>query len=234
MIVDRKAFLIGMLLCLSFLGVLMLIFAPVFDGGKNGLQYADDMFNRLSKGSSYFIPRVAKAIEPMAGREFNLNIRLGDDEKAGRAAAMLEKSGVAVRRDGMQLAVSGDFGHLLGTILRDADEGYRNAGTLLANRYGMPERTVLATWWQVLQQMDKALKQEKKLAEAGAAHDVMKKAIEPAHNYYGIEAERVRDMAGTMSGLLVFYVIYTVWWGYAIFFLFESIGLAMKRKTAGK
>lgn len=232
MIVNRKAFLFGILLCVSFLGVLMLIFAPVFEGGKNGLQFADDMFNRLSKGSSYFIPKVAKVIEPMAGRAFSLTVRLGDEEKAGRAAAMLEKSGVAVRREGTQLSLSGDFGRLLGVILRDADEGYRNEGAALKERYGMPERTALATWWQVLQPMDKAFKHEKKLAEASAAHDVMKKAIEPAHNYYGIEAERVRDMAGTMSGLLVFYVIYTIWWGYAIFFLFESIGLAMKKKAA--
>jgi len=41
----------------TFAGVLALIFSPIFGDGRNGLVYADDMFNKLSKGSSYFIPR---------------------------------------------------------------------------------------------------------------------------------------------------------------------------------
>jgi len=54
---NSKMFNLGGLLALSFLGVLLLIFSPVFDG-KNGLVYSDDLFNKLSKGSSYFIPKV--------------------------------------------------------------------------------------------------------------------------------------------------------------------------------
>jgi hypothetical protein len=234
MIVNRKAFAIGLLLFVSFFGVLALIFTPAFDGGKNGLQYADDIFNRLSKGSSFFIPKVAKKVESVAGSELKLSIRMETEDMAAAAGAMLVKSGVTVRREGVLLTLDGMLGQLLGQVLRDAADGYRNAGTALIGRYGVPERTALATWWQVLQRMDKALKQEKRLAEAAAVHEVMKKAVEPAHNYYGIEAERVSDMAGTMTALLLFYVLYTVWWGYAIFFLFESIGLVMKRKTAGK
>lgn len=183
MIVKRRAFFVGIVLSLSFLGVLALLFAPLLDGGRNGLEYADETFNRLSKGSSYFIPKVAKAVEPMTGRHFSLNVRFGDEEMARRAAGMLTKSGVEVRREGARLAMSGDFGRLLAVILGDADAGYQNAGALLADRYGMPERTVLATWWLVLQQMDKALKQEKRFDEASMVLEVMKKGIEPAHNY---------------------------------------------------
>jgi hypothetical protein len=234
MIVDRKAFILGLLLCVSFFGVLALIFTPAFDGGRNGLQYADDIFNRLSKGSSYFIPKVAKKVEAVAGSELKLTIRLEKEDMAAAAEAMLGKSGVAVRLEGTGLTLDGNFGQLLGQVLRDAEDGYRNAGAALTERYGMPERASLATWWQVLLRMDKVLKQEKRLVEANAVHEVMKKAVEPAHNYYGIEAEHVGDMAGTMIALLGFYVLYTIWWGYAIFFLFENIGLVMKRKTTGK
>jgi hypothetical protein len=56
---NKKMFGVGSFLATTFLGVLLLIFSPVF-GGKNGLQFADDSFNRLSKGSSYFIPKVLK------------------------------------------------------------------------------------------------------------------------------------------------------------------------------
>jgi hypothetical protein len=226
LIVDRKAFAICLALAISFLGVLALIFTPVFGGGMNGLQYADDLFNRLSKGSSYFIPKVAKSVEAVAGSELDVRIRLD-----GEAALVLEKSVVVTRHADGQASLQGSLPALLRQALRDAEEGYRNDSAALASRYGLPAQTVLATWWQVLQRLDKALKQERRLVEAKAVHEVMKKAIEPAHNYYGIEARRVVDMVAPMSALLLFYVAYTVWWGYAMFFLFQGFGLMMKKKA---
>jgi hypothetical protein len=29
--------------------------------------------------------------------------------------------------------------------------------------------------------------------------------------------------------LLVFYLVYTLWWGFAIFYLFDGVGLSMKK-----
>lgn len=233
LIVDRKAFSIGLVLAISFLGVLVLIFMPVFGAGMNGLQYADDMFNRLSKGSSYFIPKVAKSVEALADAELNVRIRLDAE-----AAAMLERAAVpiaghcmATRHMDGQVSLSGDLPTLLRQVLRDAEAGYRNDGASLTERYELTAQAVLAAWWQVLQRLDKALQQDQRFAEAKAVHEVLKKAVEPAHNYYGVEAARVADMAAPMSALLLFYVIYTVWWGYAMFFLFQGFGLVMKKKA---
>jgi len=69
---------------------------------------------------------------------------------------------------------------------------------------------------------------------AQAAADVMKKAVEPAFNFYTIEAQQVSEKAGIMTGLLVFYVIYTMWWGFAIFYMFDGIGLTMKKAKVKK
>lgn len=77
--------------------------------------------------------------------------------------------------------------------------------------------------------LDKQLKKEGKIEEAKIVSDVMKKAVETAHNFYGIEAQKVTDKAGLMTGLLVFYVIYTMWWGFAIYYMFEGIGLSMSK-----
>ena len=44
----------------------------------------------------------------------------------------------------------------------------------------------------------------------------------------------VVDKAGIMTGLLVFYVAYTMWWGFAIFFMFDGIGLTMKKAKVKK
>ena len=61
MLIREKApFLRGTLMLLSFLVLLCVLFMPVFrdENGKKltGLQYSDNVFNQLSKGSSYFIP----------------------------------------------------------------------------------------------------------------------------------------------------------------------------------
>lgn len=234
LIVNRKAFAIGSLLSISFLGVLALIFAPLFGNGMNGLQYADDMFNRLSKGSSYFIPKVAKSVAGVTGAKVRLELSFDSPQQAETAAVMLAAGGIAHQRAGARLRLDGDLGQLLDHALRDAEAGYRNDGAALQGRYGIEPQAALAAWWRALGQMDRQLKLERRLAEAKAVHEVMKKAIEPAHNYYGIAAERVGDMAGTMTGLLVFYVVYTMWWGFAIFYLFEGIGLVMKKKPAAK
>jgi capsid portal protein len=92
----------------------------------------------------------------------------------------------------------------------------------------------MASWWNVLKVMDKTLKKQGKIEEAKIVSDVMKKAVEPAYNFYGVIAQQVSEKAGIMSGLLVFYVIYTMWWGFAIFYMFDGIGLTMKKAKVKK
>jgi capsid portal protein len=82
--------------------------------------------------------------------------------------------------------------------------------------------------------MDKELKKEKKIEESNFVGEVTKKAIEPAFNFYQIEPQSVADKAGVMTGLLVFYVAYTMWWGFAIFYLFDGVGLSMKKAKVKK
>jgi hypothetical protein len=55
--------------------------------------------------------------------------------------------------------------------------------------------------------------------------------VEVGYNFYGIEPESAASKAGTLTFDLVFYVIYTLWWGFAIFYLSEGMGLQM---TKGK
>jgi len=60
------------------------------------------------------------------------------------------------------------------------------------------------------------------------------KALEPAFNFYGIKASSASQHAWGIIGIIVFYVVYTVWWGYAIFFLCEGVGLLMKKSKEKK
>ena len=233
MIRNKKMFSIGAFAATTFLGVLLLIFSPVFSG-KNGLQFADDSFNRLSKGSSYFIPKVAKSVEALAGKQLRQEIRLDKAEDAVDTAKLFAAAGATTNVKDSSLSVEGDLGTILKSTLSDADAMFKNDGKCISDKYGMDEKKAMKAWWTAWSKIEKNLKKERKINEAKIVTDVNKKAIEPAYNFYTIEGENVADHAGMMSGLLVFYVAYTMWWGYSIFFLFDGLGLSMKKAKVKK
>lgn len=239
---NKKTFSLGTVFAISFIGVLLLIFSSVF-GGKNGLQFADDSFNRLAKGSSYFIPKITKNNEAFMGKMFAVSIKADKaDDKPGVAekrAANISKvmtaAGAKVEVNGTTLKIEGDLGRVLTSALQDSDAMYKNQGDKIKARYGTDdEKQMFRQWANAMAPMIKAFQKEKKIEEAKMVSEVMKKAVEPAYNFYQIEGEKVVDHAGMLSGLLVFYVAYTMWWGYAIFYIFDGIGLTMKKAKVKK
>jgi len=246
---HKGHFFIGLSLFISFLVVLFLIFSNIFPGGLNGLEYADEMFNKLSKGSSYFIPKVTKSNEKFMGNMFSVTLKMGkaedkpgDGEKrAERSAALfIVNEGIGKAEVmGTELKIEGDLGKILSAALRDSETMYRNEGEKIKALYATAMKTddvkqMYRQWYNVLDRMNKKFVIEKKAAEAKICSDVMKKAVEAAYNYYEIEPEKVKDKMGLMIFLLAFYVVYTLWWGFAIFFMFEGIGLSMKKAKVKK
>lgn len=230
---NKKMFSIGSFLATTFLGVLLLIFSPVFNG-KNGLQFADDSFNRLSKGSSYFIPKVSKSIEKVAGKQMTQVITFDKAEDAQTTAKLFVTAGAKAEAQEVKLSLEGNMTAVLKSIVADADAMFKNDGKAVADKYGMDEKKAMKSWWTALGKIEKNLKKEKKIEEAKVIAEVNKKAVEPAYNFYKIEGEKVADHAGMLSGLLVFYVAYTMWWGYSIFYLFDAFGLSMKKAKIKK
>jgi len=249
----KKHMGVGILLAISFWIVLFLMFSPIFpktaDGQpQNGLQWADEMFNQLAKGSSYFIPKVQKSNEQYMGKMFTAKINLGKPEdkpgesekRAGRASKLfMINPGAKVEVNGAELKIEGDLGLVLKAALEDADMMFKNEGDKIKAKYAEAMATddvkqMFRQWNNVLPKIDKSLKKEMKIEEAKIVSDVTKKAIEAGYNFYGVEAVKVKDKAGLMTFLLVFYVAYTMWWGFAIFFIFEGIGLSMKKAKVKK
>jgi hypothetical protein len=230
---HKQPFYMGIILAVTFFAILLLIFSPVF-GGKNGLDYADDLFNKLSKGSSYFIPKLEKNNETYAGKSFSVTIKLEKPDMVDKAVKMLLAAGAQVGAKGTDLSISGDLGALLGKVLKDSDAMYKNEGSEISTSYGLDAKEVMTIWWNILSKMDKEFKKEKKIEESNFVGEVTKKAIEPSYNFYGIEAQKVSEKAWIMLGLLVFYVAYTMWWGYAIYYLFDGLGLSMKKAKVKK
>jgi len=235
MIVKNKStFFTGAFLALGFAGMLALMFSPVFGEGKNGLVYADDMFNRLSKGSSNFISKVTKSNEKFVNSTIAVSVKLEKPEQIDGTVKLLTAVGMDAKNANSELQINGNLGALMGKIIQDSDDMYKNNGAAVAARYGVEEKKVMESWHNMLKGVDKALKKQGKIEDAKIVSDVMKKAVEPAYNYYKIEAQNVVDKAGIMTGLLVFYVAYTMWWGFAIFYMFDGIGLTMKKAKVKK
>lgn len=230
---NKKRFGTGLLLSTSFLVILLLIFSPVFHG-KNGLEFSDALFNSLAKGSSYFIPKVAKGVEPFAGKQFTATVKLENADDAVRTAKLFTQAGATAEVKQSTLKLSGDLGATLKSVLNDSDAMYKNNGKAVSERYGYDEMKVMKDWWLALTGIEKSMKKEKHLEEANVVAEVNMKAIEPAYNFYKIDAENVSERAVLLTSLLLFYVLYTIWWGYGIFYTFEGIGLNMKKSKIKK
>ena len=248
MATSKKHLGLGAVMGIGFFMILFLTFSPVFpksaDGkAQNGLEWADETFNRLSKGSSYFIPKVTKNVEKYVGKNFSIAVKMdkegdkpGDAEKrAVNASKVFITAGANVTVTGPELKVEGDLGKILMATLQDSDAMYKNDGNFIRTKYGTDdEKKMFRQWHNAFGKFDKALKKQGKIDEANIISEVSKKGVEAAYNYYGVDAIQVKDKAGLMTFLLVFYVVYTMWWGFSIFFVFEGIGLSMKKAKVKK
>lgn len=227
MIHDKKEFGIGAALLAGFILALLAIFSPLIEGGRNTLDYLDGMFNSISKDSAYYIPAVSATARALDGNRVALNLKAADAQQAERMARLLTAAGAAVTTDGVKLAVSGDLGKMIGAALTDADLMFKNDGQAVSTKYGVEEKRVLYDWHQALAAMGNDLNKQTKFKEAKILRDVQTKAVEPAYNYYGIEAVPMSSMIWVALAALVGYVLYTIWYGFAILFLFEGWGIKL-------
>ncbi len=225
MIRNKKTFFIGLAMLISFCLVYAGIMSPSFGNGRNGLKFADDMFNSLSKGSAYFISDQMKKAEKENGKAIDLAIKATSDEEAAKWAKLYEVAGAEVKLDGVSVSIKGDFGKILTSALTDSDAMYNNQGDKIAAKYGYDAREATYNWYNSFKKMDDQLKKKEMFPESSTLNNVMKKGIEPAYNYYGIEIKQVKDNKATVSFMLIFYLIYTLWYGFGLYYLFDGLGI---------
>jgi hypothetical protein len=227
MIVNKKKFTLGLAMMAVFIVVLIIFFSPVLNG-KNGLEFLDDLYNSISKGSAYYIPKLREDVQPFAGNTVEMTLTLKSAEQARQTSLLFEKAGALINVSDNTLKVSGDLGAMLQSCLEDSDAMYLNDGRKLSTRYGYDERQVMYNWWTAGKEMDKDLKKQKKFKAADMVAAVGKKAVETVYNYYRIEPQKISERYGIVVLSLIFYVIYTVWYGFAFMYLFEGWGLKLE------
>jgi hypothetical protein len=236
MIVRNKGpFIRGCLLLASFAVIFCVLLMPIMHDEKGapltGLQYADNVFNELSKGSSNFIPAMREQAAKRDGTRVELSVVLKKKELAPLALNILRKAGAdTAASEGDKITFSGNLGKILLAAVEDADALYRNDAGAVTGRYEVSSPLeVSSAWWHLLSPCIKELQKQKLISEAAAVDQVVRRAVEPGNNFFSIEPAKVSDHVMLMGIMLVFYVFYTLWYGFAIFDLFEGIGLTMAK-----
>jgi len=227
MIANKKEFYGGFAMLAGFFIVLVLMFMPLLNG-HNALEYSDALYNSISKGSAYYIPKIKKTTETFPGNTVNLALTMDNEIQAEQTGVLFMKGGSLVNVSKDQLKVTGDLGIILANCLADADFMYFNKGKVISDKYGYDERLVLYNWHKALKAAEKDLKKQKKFAEAKMIAQVIKKAVECSYNYYRIEPQKISERLGIVIFSLLFYVVYTLWYGFAIMFMFEGWGMRLE------
>jgi hypothetical protein len=221
--IKSRKLAIGIILMVSFIVVLAVFFMPVF-GGQNGLDSLDSLYNSIAKGSAYYVPKVQHLVDEHGSEVVTLNLKLDDPRSVEK---LLAAAGATTAVEGDALTVNGDLKTIFAACLADADAAYHNRDEELRGRYGASPRAALYGWWQALKEMERNLKRQKRFAAADLTHAVQAKTVECAYNFHGIEPQSTKDRWGIVLFSLIFYVVYTVWYGYAIMFIFEGLGFEL-------
>ena len=226
-IANKKKFTLGLIMLATFMVVLIIFFSPVFNG-KNGLQYLDELYNSISKGSAYYIPELREDVRAFSGSAVEMALTLKSAEQARQTSLLFEKAGALINVSESTLKVSGDLGAILQSCLEDSDAMYLNDGLKLSTRYGYNERQVMYNWWTAGKEMERDLKKQKKFKAADMVAAVGKKAVETVYNYYRIQPQKISDKYAIVVLSLIFYVVYTVWYGFGFMCLFEGWGMKLE------
>ncbi|WP_051822738.1 hypothetical protein [Desulfonatronum thiodismutans] len=236
--INKKELNIGLFLAASFFIIFGLMWSPLFPGldddKVNAFHAADNLFNSISKGSAYFMEQMEEKNEPFLGKTFKASLNVGNERRAVMAQAMLQSARAGVSLDGTTVHVDGDLGLVIQATITDSRDMFHNDGQRVGARYGYGEaeaRELMYVWYRLFKDLENEFNHQERFADAKHVAEVVSKSVEVGYNFYGIVPESAGSKAGILTFSLVFYVIYTLWWGMAILYMFEGIGMKMK---AGK
>ena len=230
LVVKKNKFTLGAILTVTFFIFLFIMHSPavVSIKGKSLLHYTDELFTSISKGSVYFIPDLLKKSDKYVGSPLDVTIK-GDQ----KTATLFEKADAKVELKNGQLTIKGDLGKILKNALEDADSTFKDMDKGVYD-IDYTEKEIIQSWWTAFKAVEGTYKKADKADEIKLMETVRVKALEPAFNFYGVETASASKRIFGISGIILFYVIYTVWWGFAIYFLCEGVGLLMTKSKEKK
>lgn len=225
---DRKHFMLGLVMAISFGCVFAGLFMPWYGNGRCAFEASDALFNSISKGSTHYIGALREQNKAVENTAVTVSLKYSSEEAAKQASLLLATSGEVAHKDPTTLTFTGSLGAMLSEAITDSDTAFYNDESTFMTKYGLLPKLAMYRWWQTLAETEKSLKRQEKFSEAVVVNAVTVRGVEVGYNYFGIEPRKASNSYGILSFALIFYVLYTLWWGYALFFLCEGVGLAMK------
>ncbi len=231
LIVKPKKFFIGLTGLVIFAVVFFAVMLPT-SSGKSSLESVDGTFNSVAKDSISIqnFGEVEKNIPDFAGTIIEFRI----PAKAAEATAIknvLSKNNVQcdILPDD-RINIVGDLASLSQAAFDDSKLAYENKGAALTSKYGKEPKEIMYSWWLVYDGISKRYTQSSDIPNAGLNAAFTKsmnlKVIEPSFNFFGIEAKSMKSDPLPIILLLLAYVLYTVWYGFSIMFIFEGFGIS--------
>ena len=95
--IKKKELAIGVFLMVTFIAVMVGIFMPLFDEG-NALNYLDNLYNSISKGSANYIPKVEHQVEDHGSEIVTLNLKMADPDAARAAEPLFSSAPPSIQR----------------------------------------------------------------------------------------------------------------------------------------
>ena len=227
LIKHKKQFAIGFIMMLVFFGVLALMFMPLFNG-QNSLEASDGLFNSISKASTDHFDAVSASVDALEEKDAAQKLAIPEPLGNNLVTMITATGSTASYADG-ELTVSGSLNEILRKMVADSKVMFANDGEVIEKAYSIEPREAMYSWWTYANAASKAFKLDKRFDSAKMLDDVKAKAVEVGYNYFGVEPTPVTERIGIVTFALVFYVLYTMWWGFSIFYLFEGLGLLMKK-----
>jgi len=250
---NRRKFALGAVGLVTFFVVLTVWMSPIM-GEQSGLAWADDFFNQLSKSSAYQLPALLQKAPGYRGKTFDVTFKARKPEDAARIARVFTvalgggqapeasaaagpaaqppgSEGPLAEAAGDRVHLRGDLGTAAVALLTDAEPLYHNQDGELQQKYGMSGQEVLYWYWTAFGEIYKHYIGRGEVATSNFASEMRTKVCEPVYNFAGIAPTRASEAAGKLAFLLAFYVVYTIWYGFSIMFLFEGMAISAHRVT---
>lgn len=257
MIANKRLFGLGLGMLLSFFVVLVLLFLPLWQGGsENGLNMIDDLFNRVSKYSSDFNEKMTEEAEKEMGVPVSFTtgpIRESDESdqevrlaQAQRIAELFKKAGATVSVEKTKVMVEGDLGKIMAAAVTDSElafgneqgalqkkynyptQGYKSIANRDLSQIGLADEAVMYDWYMGIDNAQRDLTVQEEFDQSKILMELNERSVEPAYNYYGIESSSPKTEWFALVMANIGYIVYTVWYGFALLFMFEGWGLKLE------
>jgi hypothetical protein len=228
---NPKKFWVGLVGLAVFFVVLGVWLSPISDG-KTGIQLADQVFNEFAKNSANYLADAKSRLPAFGNTTVDFGITPKDAQEGERILSMMRANNLtAVATGDGRVRITGNLGQFASQAVADAELVYYNQASGLQEKYKLDGSQVVSAWWAVFNGLSRRYTQESKAVEADFTKVIATKVLEPAYNFRGIQPRNISDHAPLMVLFLGFYVIYTIWYGFSIMYLFEGLGIGSHQKT---